>query len=272
MALKHLLVHADGGERAVERLRLAATLARRSGAVLTGFFAESASLGPSIVGRRSPENVARARAAAHGAFDAAAEAAGIASEWIQLDEGDYGHVVGWTILCCRYADVAIFGQHDPAHARLPEDALEQILAESGRPLLVVPSTGHFPDVGRRVLISWTGSRESARAVNDAIPLMQGAEEVTVLAFQLEGRAPSGPPAPRLDIAGHLRAHGIEARYERTIVGDLGVVDTVLNRAADLGADLTVIGGYGLGGPSILQRSATVRGLLRSMTTPVLVSC
>jgi nucleotide-binding universal stress UspA family protein len=272
MALKHLLVHADGGERAGERLRLAATLARRSGALLTGLFAENASLGSSIVGRRNPDNVARARAAAHGAFDAAAEAAGVASEWLQLDEGEYGHVVGWTILCCRYADLAIFGQHDPAHERLPEDALEQILSESGRPLLVVPSTGHFADLGRRVLIAWTGSRESARAVNDALPLMQGAEEVTVLAFQLEGRTRGGPPAPRLDIAGHLRAHGIAARYERTIVDDVGMVDTVLNRSADLGADLTVVGGYGLGGPSILQRSATVRGILRSMTTPVLISC
>ena len=79
------------------------------------------------------------------------------------------------------------------------------------------------------------------------------------------------PVPPVDIAVHLRAHGIDARYERIIVDELGAVDNVLNRAADAAADLTVLGGYGHFGFPFLQRHSTTRDILRTMTTPVLLS-
>ena len=60
MAMKHLLVHMDSGERTAERLGLAVSLAARFGARLAGLFAESGSSGASAVGRRSPQKMARA--------------------------------------------------------------------------------------------------------------------------------------------------------------------------------------------------------------------
>jgi nucleotide-binding universal stress UspA family protein len=101
--------------------------------------------------------------------------------------------------------------------------------------------------------------------------MRGAEAVTVLSIQRPSTGTTGGPAPHLDIAGHLRLHGIDARYERKLLDDLGVVDYVLNRAADLGADLTVIGGCAPRGFPHLLRSGMTRDLLRSMTTPLLLS-
>ena len=76
--------------------------------------------------------------------------AGVEAQWWPLEAGDYAQVVGGVAVCCRYADLAVFGQHDPADARVPEDLVEQVLLGSGRPLLVVPWAGHFPDVGKRV--------------------------------------------------------------------------------------------------------------------------
>ncbi len=272
MGLKHLLVHLDSTDRAPQRVALAVKLASRFGARLTGLFAESASIGPSIVARRSPQHIERAMEESRARFEAAAAEAGLTTDWWQLEAGEYAQVVGWTVVCCRYVDLAIFGQHDPDHvSTLPHDLIEQVLLNSGRPVLVVPYVGSYGDVGDRVLVAWTGSREAARAVNDAIPFMRRAKEVNVIALQHATGGTHSVPVPPVDIAVHLRAHGIDAKYERIIVDELGAVDNVLNRAAESGADLTVLGGYGHYGFPYLQRSSTTRDILRTMTTPVLLS-
>lgn len=271
MTLKHLLVHVDSSARAQARIDLALTLARRFGASLTGLFSESPLLGPAIVGRRNPADMSRARAEARAAFEAKAGPAGVATQWWEVEGSEYAEVVGWTVVACRYADLVIFGQHDEASMLVPNDLVEQVLLDGGRPMLLVPAVGSYPDVGKRVVVAWTGSRDSARALNDALPLMQGADDVTVVAFQHPSTTTAGP-APHLDIVAHLRAHGITARYEKAIVDDFGMVDHVLNRAADWSADLTVVGGYGSSrGFPYLPRSTTTRDLLRSMTTPLLLS-
>jgi nucleotide-binding universal stress UspA family protein len=268
MTLKHLLVHLDASPRTEERLALAVTLARRFGARLTGLFAESGAMGPGIAERRDPERLAADRTAARSAFEA--RTTGLATDWWAVEGGDYAYMVGWTVVCCRYADLAIFGQRVEDGALVPGDLIEQALAEAGRPLLVVPSIGHYGDVGRRVLIAWTGSRESARALNDALPLLSGADEVSVLSIQRPG---SGDPGsvPPVDIVAHLASHGVSASYERLLIDELHVADHVLNRAADWNADLTVLGAHGQRGFPYLPRSSMTHDILRSMTTPVLLS-
>lgn len=269
--LKHLLVHLDGGARSAVRIDLSLALAARFGARLAGLFAESAWLGPSLVSRRDPARVAALARQVRASFEAKCAAAGVVTDWWQLDLGEYAHLVGWAAVCCRYVDLAVFGQHEEEDGRVPEDLIEQALRDSGRPLLVVPSAGHFSHVGRRVVVAWTGSRESARALNDALPLMADAQEVTVLALQQPELA-TAASVPALSIVQHLETHGIAAKYEKMIVGDeVAVVDLVLNRAADAGADLCVVGGYGQLGFPFLNRSSTTRAILRTMTTPVLLS-
>jgi nucleotide-binding universal stress UspA family protein len=173
------------------------------------------------------------------------------------------------VVCCRYADLAIFGQHAEG-ARLPSDTVEQVLEDSGRPVLVVPSVGTYPDVGRRVLVAWTGSRESARALNDAMPFLVGAREVSVLSVQLP--SPGEPRGvPPVDVVAHLAAHGVKASYERLVLDEMRVVDHVLNRAADDLADLTVMGAHFQRPFPYLPRTGSTHDILRTMTTPVLLS-
>lgn len=275
MAMKHLLVHVDSGERSRARLGLAVDLARRFDARLAGLFAEESAIGSSAVGRRSPQNMARARGTARELFEAATREARLDTEWWEVEQGESAQVVGWTIVCCRHVDLAIFGQHDPASGgALSAEAIEQVLMECGRPLLVVPYAGCPPAVGRRVLVVWTGSREAARAVADAVPLLAGAEEVTLVAVQrppAAGAAARTAPGP--NIGEHLRTHGITVRYEKVIVDadDVPVVDTVLNHAAESVADLIVLGGHLPFGFPYVHRSNTTRDILRTMTVPVLLS-
>lgn len=274
MDLKDLLVHLDSGPRAAERLGLAVALARRHGARLTGLFAERTALGASLVGRRNPDAVARAAEEVRVRFEAASGAAGVSNRWwpLALDGAEETEIIDAVVVCCRRVDLPIFGQEHGDPTRAPEGLVERVIAGSGRPVLVVPSIGSYPDAGRRVVVAWTGSREAARALHDAIPLLARAERVTVLSLRQASEGTAAPVLPPLDVAEHLRRHGVEAIHDHWLVGDLAAVDAVLNRASDEGADLTVIGAHGLLGQGLLAGDrGTTRAILETMTTPVLLS-
>jgi nucleotide-binding universal stress UspA family protein len=271
MDLKDLLVHLDSGPRAAERLGLAVALARRHGARLTGLFAERTALGVSLVGRRDPENVARAAAEVRARFEAACAAAGVGARFWALEGAEDTEVVDAAGVCCRRVDLSVLGQQRGDDAPAPEGLVERVIAGGGRPVLVVPSIGSYPDAGRRVLVAWTGSREAARALHDALPLLERAERVTVLSLQRPGDG-GGGGLPPLDVTDHLRTHGVAAAYDHWIVGDLSAVDAILNRASDEGADLAVLGAHGLLGHGLLAgERGTTRAILETMTTPVLLS-
>ncbi len=193
-------------------------------------------------------------------------------EFSALEPGEYAEVVSATAACCRYVDLAIFGQHDPEHARAPADLVEQVLLGSGRPVLVVPSAGEHLEVGRRVLVVWNSTPEASRALHDALPLLEGAEAVAVIALQRPGDAEALARMPPLDVVAHLGAHGIAAGYERLVAHDEDrLLDVLLNRTFDFHADLLVIGAQGLEDVPLLQRPTAARQLLGSMLTPVLLS-
>jgi nucleotide-binding universal stress UspA family protein len=272
MAYRDLLVHVDRGGRAQERVDLAVALARRLGARLTGLYAELATLGPSVVARRSPQKLAEARAAARALFDARTAAASLATGWWAVEPGEYGEVVPHAVACCRYVDLAILGQHEDDSA-VPEEFVAEVARGAGRPVLVVPAFGHHADVGHRVLVAWNGSREAARALNDALPLLAPGATVTVMAF-VEKALTGGASVAQPDVLAHLAAHGVAAAYEQVTPGDVsdgdGLLHAVLNRGYDLQADLTVVG-LGPQGLPLLGRRGSARQLLETMTSPVLVS-
>lgn len=271
MTLKDLLVHVDSTDLAAKRIGLAIELAVRYGARLTGLFAESGTLGPSLVARRDPDLLAKVVAGARASFEEKVRKAGIESGWWHVEARDRAELVDWTVQCCRYVDLAVFGPPGAAADRVPEGLVEQVVFQAGRPVLAVPAMARLGAVGERVLVAWTGSSAAARAVNDALPILERAKEVTLLSLQLPGKEGSGGEAPELDIAAHLRAHGIRAACERFILGELGAVDHVLNRTMDVGADLIVMGAHAGRGLPHLKHEDTTAALLRSMTAPVLLS-
>lgn len=271
MSYKHLLVHVDSTERSAARLEFAVGLAKRFQARLTGLFAQKESSGPSLVARRASEHLLTAMADTRAKFEEATRAAGVASEWWQVEHGEHSNVVTQTVICARYADLAILGQHDPDASVVPEDMVEQVLLNSGRPVLVFPHIGRYATPGKKALIAWNASREAARAVNDAIPFMQGAESVTVLAVHAGEAPPDAGKVPQVDIAAHLKAHGIDASFERLPLSEIAFADAVLNRCYETDSDLLVMGGYGQYGWPMLLRGSNTRHILRTLTLPALLS-
>src|SRR5206468_1617267 len=140
-----------------------------------------------------------------------------------------------------------------------------------RPVLVLPYAGRFETVGRRVLVGWNARREAARAVHDALPLLRQAESVTVLAIDPVRGAHGHGEEPAADLALHLARHGLQVTARQTDSAGLDPADVLLNTAADEGADLIVVGGYGHSRVREVVLGGVTRRLLRTATVPVLIS-
>lgn len=283
MGFKDILATLAGATASEAGIGFAAGLARSQGAHLVGLciiepvdlsvFSAPASgfMGVDVIREIEERHRKTALAAAteiEARFRAACSRAGISHEW-RLAEGEPTEI---GVLSARYADVAITGQIDPGNpppggwARLPE----QLALGSGRPVLMVPYAGRFETVGRRVLVAWNRSRESARALNDALPILKGASQVTVLSVNPR-RGEDANELPGADIALHLARHGVKAEAASTVAEDIDVGNALLSRAADLGADLMVMGCYGHSRMRELILGGATREVLRHMTLPVLMS-
>ncbi len=285
MGFKDILVHLDAGRNEAERIAVAVALAARHKAHLTGLFGFEpmpiVGLGAGPGGAymdfqaidlllKDQREASMADAGrAESAFRTAATAAGISHEW-RMIEGDVARLV---TLHARYSDLAIIGQSDPDAPAFGSAAhLDgSLLLGSGRPTLFVPYTGHAASLGRRVLVAWSGTREAARAVADALPLLRAAELVTVLSIGSAAHHRQNEELPAIDISHHLARHDIKAEAQFVTAEENDAGNLILSRAADLGSDLIVMGGYGHSRMRELILGGATRHLLQHMTVPVLLS-
>jgi nucleotide-binding universal stress UspA family protein len=137
-------------------------------------------------------------------------------------------------------------------------------------VLFVPYAGRFPKLGTRVLVAWNASREAARAVRDALPLLKRARRVDVVAFDPQRSADHGEQ-PASDIALYLARHGVRASAAQQRGTGIEIGAQILSRAADMEADLIVMGAYGRSRFRERVLGGATRTLLESMTVPVLMS-
>ncbi|MEO5784147.1 MAG: universal stress protein [Casimicrobiaceae bacterium] len=147
-----------------------------------------------------------------------------------------------------------------------------VMLSSGRPLLIVPMIGAQPVLGDNVLVAWDGGREAARAVADALPLLQRAKRVTVIVVDADGGLRSRGPAAESPLVAWHHRHDVNAEVHRYDAPDIPIGEWLLSRAADGGSDLVVMGGYGYTRRvRELVLGGVTRTMLQSMTVPVLMS-
>jgi len=286
MALKDVLVLTDARRNIDTRLRLAAEIAGRDGGHLAGlyvlapmplfgggmpFTGGEAELKTLEVQQSKMREIGLAEAARlETAFRTAVEGAGVAAEWRVVE----GSLTETAVFHARHADLTVVGQVDPDNSRFGTAQLpENVLLASGRPVLFVPYAGRFTTLGRNVLLAWSATRESARAANDALPILKTAETVTVLWVNPgHGIKETGDePPPTADIALHLARHGVKAEASFTVSAEVDVGNTILSRAADFGSDLIVMGGYGHSRTREFILGGVTRTILQHMTVPVMMS-
>lgn len=273
MPMAELLLHVDDAPSWPGRVAAALDLARRHDAHLLGIGAS-----PSMTMRAlepvstsldaEVERIRQDELARYGErFREAMRTGGCeaSSEW----RGVAGSPVEVLAMHGHYANLTLVSQADPERdAGWLMELPAEIALLGSRPVLVIPHAGTPAPIGRRVLVAWNGSREAARAVGDAMVLLQEAEEVHILVIWEDGmRETAGK-----DLARFLARQGVQAEVETVGSGRLGAGDVILNSATERGSDLLVMGCYGgqsrwreavLGGAS--------RALLRAMTLPTLLS-
>ncbi len=268
MRLANILVHVDSNPRAAARLGLVVRLAERAQAHVTGVFAETAE--PYQVGVVTvwpSERYTAAMDAARTIFEQATAALGDRATFIDANRGSDAAINERLTDLARPFDLVVVGQPEhgvPVPAKLPE----RLITESGRPVLVVPFVGTYPDVGHRPLFAWRRSPTAARALADARLVVARPCEGHVVEVLKPGE--EGDEFAPLVVAG-LATHDIKARFEHIAVEDVDVMDALLNAAADRAADLLTIGGFDQGGLALLGRGAGSRYILAHMTLPVLFS-
>ncbi len=246
MSYKAILVHAESNLSAAPRLDAAAALAKDHDATLIGVGAEMFDW----IGVSDPYGIMAADwmsvmrdqmevdlAAAKARF---VKAAGeVSHEWVELMMPPVPALAA----LARAADLIVAGGaplNDNAAERTASAA--DLVMRCGRPVLVAPpGGGHLK--GRNIVVAWKDSRESRRALTDALPLLKRAETVLILAICGKDGLPDGE-AEVADVARHLQRHGIAAKT-RTKVAEPSRVAMELNIAAQgIDADLIVCGAYG----------------------------
>lgn len=276
MSYKSLLVCLDERSRSEVTAAVAVRLAGEFQAQLIGAYLSSfarawpaygldTGMGVAAVNAEVLKLAAEYAANTEAMFRAQANAASRpVADWLALDNASWTEIAA----AARCMDLCVIGQAElegGAASYSPE--LPGVLAlGSGRPVLVVPSVGEYATIGEHVLIAWNGQREAARAVFDAIPFLDKASRVSAVAVGPLPRRSTGD-----ELKSYLSYRGIQAEVEHVPSTEMEVGDLLLSRAADLGADLLVMGTYGHSRLRELVFGGVTRGILRRMTLPVLMS-
>jgi nucleotide-binding universal stress UspA family protein len=272
---KDILVVIDSAAAAARLLGPAAVLARRFDGRLTGFFATGLPAATSFGDLASGAQLVDAFMAAQRDEAVRAEAAfrqelgrlQMTGDWLwrEADLTESVTTVG------RLYDLVVLAQPDPdAESPLPQMLPDDLVLALGRPVLMIPYAGEFTTFDH-VLIAWNGTREAARALHDAMFVIERADAVTVIEVEASGSA-GGPPNPATaEVVAALKRRGIEAAAESTVTDGTPVADIILSRAADLTADLIVMGAYGHSRLRELVMGGTSRSIFQEMTVPVLMS-
>ena len=161
------------------------------------------------------------------------KSSGVRYDWYQQT----GDVLTQLNLHARAADLTILSQKGDDF----DDILSvthDFIIENGLPVIVIPSEGDNGNY-KNVLIAWDNVKQSAKAVHDALPILQNADKVTVLTISEDGKY----RLPEADICKKLARHGVnaEALTEDT---SMAIADRVLETAKNIDANLIVSGAWG----------------------------
>ncbi|HEX9078973.1 MAG TPA: universal stress protein [Desulfuromonadaceae bacterium] len=264
MALREILVHMDSTPQCATRLEVAVDLAKRHGARLTGLYVLT------YFPYASRNTAAEAQVeAARDMFHDQTGAAGIAAAWRRIDWQVVGVSI-WEVITLHayYTDLVVVSQPKAGKTGQSDDGIpERIIFGSGRPVLIVPYSGSFSGTGQRIMVAWKAGRESTRALNDAMPLLQAAQEVTLVTVA-DTRDGISPPCTICD---HLALHGVTVHGKSLPASNMQIADALLNHAAEQDFDLMISGAYGYTSKGSLSLTVVARQLLQGMTIPLLMS-
>jgi nucleotide-binding universal stress UspA family protein len=275
---KNLLVHIPterSARPAVDgSISLAASCGAHLDAVATGFervnnvpfVAEGGAAVASIIELECERAMERAQSAL-AVFEVEAKAAEISYDTRAVAD-TYADVVSTVAATARLYDMTLVSQGEPDQGGFDNQLPQDLLLQTGGPLLMFPYTFRGAFKPARIGICWDGSRLAARALHDAMPLLAGADTLTTITLNVSEVPAEASPT---QLAKHMARNGLPMRTI-SLKADRGDVhSSILSVAADERLDLLVMGGYGHGRMQETVFGGVTREMFRSMTVPVLMS-
>ena len=263
MPFAAIMVHFDAGPSSHQRLRLAVDLAIRFEAALIGIagrlylppFLADGDTGSAERKNGEQSEMTRALAEIGDKFHAAARQVAHA-QWRGIPDDATSLVVREA----RAADLVIIGRsHEPQKQYYGLDPGVTIV-RAGRPVLLVPDGIDSLDP-RRIVVAWKDTRESRRAVRDAIPLLRRAHQVMIVEICEPGGETQSQQNVN-DVGDYLLRHDVAVMEKVYLHTKLAAADELVRFAEDARADLIVAGGYGHSRLGEWMFGGVTRGLLR----------
>ncbi len=274
--IKDIVVNLSVGEKAGPTGDYAISLASACGAHLTGIafvydpivpISGTGYIPAEVIESQQSDNEAAAKAALD-RFAEATRRAGLSAEPLSLTASLSGAGDQFGRIARRF-DLAVVGQAEPEASSVEEIVAETTLFESGRPVIMVPYIQKAPLKLDNVMVCWDGSRQSARAIANSMPLLVKAGRVEIVIITNErGKQEEIEGA---DMGQHLARHGLKVEVHRITGGNIDVADALLSHAADSSADFMVMGGYGHSRLREFVLGGVTHSIFKSMTVPLLMS-
>lgn len=280
MTMKTILIPTERGESMSSALQTALLLARRFDSYIEGFALQpgisqllavdmGASIATESFRQESIEEAKKTKAMfeafmqEQGVPRSSQAASGLSFSW--LDDAPEGEdIVG---SYGRVFDLIVLSRPDATSLGLHRRALESGLFESGRPILLSP-TSPPKQIATNVLIAWNGSTEQTRAIAFAMPLLQQAERVKVLTIP-GGAGVPGPSGEQLTRS--LQRNGIPATPLTVELDGRSTGETILATAASQDCDLLIKGAYTQSRLRELIFGGATRHILANATLPVFLA-
>lgn len=278
MEIKNILLHLDHSGGCSNRLDTAFALARENKATITGLFVVPDYVVPSYVEAQISVDLItdvteKAIARAEDALVVYRQRAADAGVEMKADVVE-GQVIPILREHTKYTDLLLLGQDDPED---PDNAsyglADALLFEGACACMVVPHSGKLETPGKRILLTWNASRESARALREALSMLQRAETVVVLSSEPDDgdtEIARGHPHAQ-ELARFLESHGIESVSSGIADVDVSPSDAILGQAADMNADMIVMGAYGHARLREIILGGVTRDLLKQSPIPLLLA-
>jgi nucleotide-binding universal stress UspA family protein len=146
----------------------------------------------------------------------------------------------------RYArlfDITVLGMHESsleANMSHIEIYPDRVTFDSGRPVIVFPANHEGSVFGQRAVVAWDGGRAAARALADAMQILETEDEVEVVSV---GRSPLEGSLPGIDVEKILARHDVKVKLTQLPRSKKPIADTLVDHCEATGASLLVMGAY-----------------------------
>ena len=277
--IKDILLPITGSRGDAAALEVAVAMAESTGAHLAVLIVvpivipvafEWGAIPGDLYTRLHDESRAHARTVAEG-IRKRLQASSAPSE-VRVEESQVLGVARMAALHARHADLAIVpSAAGDETAGAAEAIFLDLLTDSGRPVLAVPPQYKARSTPQHAVVAWQPTRESSRAVHDALPLLKSAQTVDVLMIDPVAAENRHGEQPGADIAAHLARHGLKVQVVAAPSMGEPVEIALLRHAVESGADLVVAGGYSHPRWREALLGGATRTLLESAPMPVLFS-